>query len=151
MKHEDAERLLKRVAVLRHPCDLDLLVFFARHPRALITSEQLAVWLGYELKQIADSLEVLLNADVLTRAQNPTHAARMYVLNIGGTGGGWLPSLLALAATREGRLAMVQVLARRPAKDSGPTSRQRDGAVTSRPRPVVVRRNRDEDPDAMAG
>jgi hypothetical protein len=72
MKHEDAERLLKRVALLRHPCDLDLLVFFARHPRALITSEQLAVWLGYELKQIADSLEVLLNADVLTRAQNPS-------------------------------------------------------------------------------
>jgi hypothetical protein len=37
--------------------------------------------LGYELKQIADSLEVLLNAEVLTRTQNPTHTARMYVLS----------------------------------------------------------------------
>jgi hypothetical protein len=30
------------------PCDLDLLIFFARHPRILLASEQLAVLLGYE-------------------------------------------------------------------------------------------------------
>ena len=151
MTHE-AQRLLERVGVLRHPCDLDLLLFFSRHPRALITSEQLAVWLGHELKQIADSLDVLLNAGVLTRTQNPTHAARRYVFNIGGTSGGWLPSLLALASTREGRLAIVEVLSRRaPKQTDGPTSRRAGTALTSRPRPVVVRRSRDRDPDARAG
>ena len=153
MRHQDAQRLLARVEVLRHPCDLDLLLFFARHPRALISSEQLAAWLGYELKQIADSLEVLLTAGVLTRTQNPTHAARLYVFNIAGTGGGWLPSLLAYASTRAGRLAVIEVLSHRPpAQADGPSShRAPDGANTSRPRPVVVRRKRDQDPDAMAG
>jgi hypothetical protein len=153
MKHEDAQRLLDRVTVLRHPCDLDLLLFFARHPRAIITSEQLASWLGYELKQIADSLEVLLSADVLTRTQNPTHAARMYVFKIEGPSGGWLPSLLALASTRAGRLALIEVLSHRAPKPSdGPSSRRAsDMSVRSRPRPVVVRRNRDQDPGTMAG
>ena len=153
MKHEDAERLLKRVVVLRHACDLDLLLFFARHPRALISSEQLAAWLGYELKQIADSLEVFLTAGVLTRTQNPTHAARMYVFNIAGIGGGWLPSLLAFASTREGRLAVKEVLSRRGTTHAdGPSShRAGHGAATSRPRPVAVRGTRDQDPDVMAG
>jgi hypothetical protein len=78
MKHEDADRLLDRIGMLRHPCDLDLLLFVARHPRTLITSKQIAAWLGYELKQIADSLEVLLEGGLRTRRQNPTHAARRY-------------------------------------------------------------------------
>lgn len=136
MKHE-AQRLLERVGVLRHPCDLDLLLFFSRHPRALITSEQLAAWLGYELKQIADSLDVLLTAGVLTRTQNRTHAARMYVFNIGGTSGGWLPALMSLASTREGRLVMIDVLSQRaPEQTDGPTSRHTDGAaMMSRARP----------------
>ena len=113
MKLKDVHRLLDHVGMLRHPCDLDLLLFFARHPRTLITSEQIAVWLGYELKQIADSLEILLEGGLLTRTQNPTHAARLYVLAIGGTTGGWLPSLLELASTRQGRLAIREVLSRR--------------------------------------
>ena len=152
MKHE-AQRLLERVGVLRHPCDLDLLLFFSRHPRALITSEQLAAWLGYELKPIADSLDVLLNAGFLTRTQNPTRAARMYVFNIGGTSGGWLPALMSLASTRAGRLAMIDVLSHRaPEQTDGPTSRHAGGAaMMSRARPVVVRRSRDRDPDARAG
>jgi hypothetical protein len=153
MKHEEARRLLERAGVLRHPCDLDLLLFFARHPRALISSEQLAAWLGYELKQIADSLDVLLNAGVLTRMQNPTHAARMYVFASGGPAGGWLPPLLAFASTREGRLAMVDVLSRRTPKETdSPTSGHAGNAtVTARLRPVVVRLNRDQKPDVIAG
>jgi hypothetical protein len=153
MKSEGTQRLLERVGVLRHACDLDLLLFFARHPHALITSEQLASWLGYELKQVADSLEVLLSADVLTRTQNPAHAARMYVFNVGGSSGGWVPALVAMASTREGRLAMIKVLSRRPPKPSDdPTSHQAsDTSVTSRARPVVVRRNRDQDPGTRAG
>jgi hypothetical protein len=85
VSRDDAHLLLDRIGVLKPACDLDLLVFFARHPRALLTSEQLAAWLGYELKQIAESLEVLLEAGLLARTQNPTHAARMYVFSIGGS------------------------------------------------------------------
>lgn len=149
---EDIDRLLDRVGVLRHACDLDLLVFFARHPRALLTSEQLATWLGYELKQIAQSLEVLFDAGFITRTQNPTHAARMYVFAIGGSNGGWLPTLLKLASTRVGRLAMVAALSRRTSTDTnGPVARERQIGVTSPRRPVVVRRQSDETPDTKTG
>lgn len=107
MNHEDPRHLLDDVRVLKHPCDLDLLLFFSRHPRALVTSEQLSSWLGYELAQIAESLDVLLSAGILTRTQNPAHAARLYVLSTAVVGGGSFPSLLHLASTRTGRLAIV--------------------------------------------
>jgi hypothetical protein len=55
-----ARRLLAQIdEVMRHPCDLDLLIFFARHQRTLMGSEQLAILLGYEFKQIAVSLDIL--------------------------------------------------------------------------------------------
>ena len=117
MNHEDARHLLDRIGVLRHPCDLDLLIFFARHPRSLLASESLASFLGYDLKEIADSLDVLLSARLLTREQTSAHAARLYVFvgddTDGEEKGDWLASLLALASTREGRLALRQTLTRR--------------------------------------
>ena len=117
MGPEDAHRLLDRIGVLRHACDLDLLLFFARHPRSLLASESLAAFLGYDLKEIAESLEVLMTAGLLTREQTPAHAARLYVFAIGdadgGSGNGWLPSLIAMASTREGRLALRHALLRR--------------------------------------
>jgi hypothetical protein len=113
MKHEDADRLLDRIGMLRHPCDLDLLLFVARHPRTLITSKQIAAWLGYELKQIADSLEVLLEGGLRTRRQNPTHAARMYVFAIGGTAGGW-------QCCAVGQDVVWVVFGSRPLASSGP-------------------------------
>ena len=79
MDADGIERLLDRIRLLTHPCDLDLLLFFARHPRALVTSEQLAAWLGYELPQMAHSLDVLLEGKLLTRTQNRAHAARSSV------------------------------------------------------------------------
>ena len=39
---EEVQRLLSRAPIIRSACDLDLLVFFHRHPRVLLTSEQLA-------------------------------------------------------------------------------------------------------------
>jgi len=153
MKVEHARRLLDRIGVFRHPCDLDLLVFFARHPRALLTSEQLAAWLGYELKQIAASLEVLLAAGLLTRTQNTTHAARMYVFAINGTNGGWLPDLLESASTREGRLALRQALTPpAPGEAGGPVANgEREATTAPRPRPFVVRRKADESQETKAG
>lgn len=141
VNREHVDRLLDQIAVVRHSCDLDLLLFFARHPRTLLTSEQLAIWLGYESKRIAASLEVLLVAGFLTRTQHPTHAARMYVFDITGTTGGWLPPLLDLTSTREGLLSMKEALASRGLNDlGGPVAR---GLLATpdgpRPRPFVVR------------
>lgn len=138
MTREDAHRLLDRIGALKHACDLDLLVFFARHPRALLTSEQLAAWLGYDLQQIAESLELLLGAGILTRTQNPTHAARLYVFSSEGPGGGWLSTLLTLASTRAGRLSMIEELSRRASEaDDAPVARK--PRASTRPRPFVVR------------
>ena len=125
MNREDVRRLLERIAVLKHACDLDLLVFFARHPRSLLTSESLRGFLGYDLKEIAESLDVLLAAGLVLRSQTPAHAARLYVLagegTNGGTKGRWLPSLLALASTREGRLALREALPHQRREGDGHT------------------------------
>jgi hypothetical protein len=116
MNATHARGLLDRIKVLRHPSDVDLLVFFARHPRALIASEQLATFLGYEIKQIAESLDVLLKAGFLRRIPNRAHAARLYVFTANGTDEGLLPPLVKLACTREGRLAIRQALTLRPVR-----------------------------------
>ena len=103
---DDARTLLTRIPAIQGSCDLDLLVFFAKHQRTLLTSEHLARLLGYPLTEIARSLDVLLGAGFLTRTQNPTRTTRMYVFTTGGTNGGALSALVALASTREGRLAL---------------------------------------------
>ena len=103
---DDARTLLTPLPALQCPCDLDLLVFFAKHHRTLLTSEHLARLLGYPLKEIAQSLDVLLGAGFLTRTQNPTHPSRMYVFAPDSTHVGALSALVARASTREGRLAL---------------------------------------------
>ncbi len=110
MNREHARRLLNSIGFLRHRCDLDLLLFFVRHPRSLLTSDQIAAFLGYDLKRIGDSLENLLSAKLLTRSQSPAHAARLYVFAVNGTSGGWLPSLVDAVSTRQGRLALRQAM-----------------------------------------
>src|SRR5437667_12652098 len=102
------EHLLNSIGVLRHPCDLDLILFFHRHPHALLTSERLAAYVGYDLNQTGRSLDLLTEAGLLERSQNPTHAARMYVLKAPQTG--WLTSLLAIASTREGRQDLIEAM-----------------------------------------
>jgi hypothetical protein len=80
MTQKDAGSLLQRAGIFRHPCDLDLFLFFVAHPRTLLSSESLATFLGYELKQIANSLEILLGAELIKRTQTTAHAARLYLL-----------------------------------------------------------------------
>jgi hypothetical protein len=123
---DNVREILDRIGVFRHPCDVDLLVFFARHPRTLMPSEQLASFLGYEQAQVAESLDVLIEAKFLERTPNSTHPARLYVFAVNGPSGGWLPALLRHAATRDGRLAI-----RRALTPEGSTGRAKAG-----PRPV---------------
>ena len=129
--------LLGHVGCLREPCDLDLLLFFYRHPRAFLISERLADYVGYDLPQVAQSLENLITARLLRRSPDSTHPARLYVLTPGSTLGGWLSSLLRIAATREGRLAVIHALKQRPAP--GPSDRAESESVVS-VRPVPRKR-----------
>lgn len=103
-------RLLARTSVVRDGCDLDLLVFLHRHPRALLTSEQLAAFVGYDIKQVAKSLDAFIDAGLLVRTQNPMHAARLYLLVLDGPKGGGLATLLKLASTRHGRQDILRAL-----------------------------------------
>lgn len=141
---EGARRALDRAGVLRTPSDLDLMVFFARHPRSLLSSESLSVFLGYDIKDIADSLDVLLSAGILRRRQTSAHAARLYELVIAGSPpGDWLPSLLELAATRRGRLALLDELDRRsragPGESGSTQNISRPGPRRITPRPDATK------------
>jgi hypothetical protein len=98
---------------VRHPCDLDLLLFFYRHPRAFLIVERLAQYVGYDLPRVTQSLETLITAGLLRQSPDSSLPARLYVLAPGSTVGEWLSSLLGFAATRPGRLAVIQALKHR--------------------------------------
>lgn len=117
MSSQDLRSMLDRIRVIRHPCDLDLLLYFHRHPCALLTAEQLVAYLGYDREQVAKSLEGLIQAGLVTRSQNPSHTARLYVLELEALPGGLLSCLIRAAATRPGRLEAMRLL--RPGNDHG--------------------------------
>ena len=129
----DTSRLL---GPLRHPCDLDLLLFFHRHPRVLVPSERLAAFVGHDGKRVRRSLDTLTEAGVLRHSPHPAHEARLYVLIRGASDGGWLEALLTAASTDEGHAALMRALkARTPEPTltavrappaSGPTAAVRD-------------------------
>ena len=132
-KDDPARALLRRLPALQRPCDLDLLVFFAQHARTLMSSEQLARLLGYQLKEIARSLDALIAAGFLTRTQNPVRLARMYVFTTGGANGGSLSAVVEFASTREGRLALRRALTLSPAgRSDGLASKAGDDPGTGR-------------------
>jgi hypothetical protein len=137
-----AGQLISRAGVLWHPCDLDLLLFFARHRRALLTSEQLSALLGCGVKDLSASLERLLDAGLLSRTPNRKHAARLYVFAAGSDPErDWLPALLTLGSTREGRLEMMRALRRRLSTEPGDSaSRGGREPASGRARPSLVQR-----------
>lgn len=110
---EAVERLLARTPAIEDACSLDLLVFLYRHPRTLLTNEQLATFVGYEMKMVARSVEKYIDIGLLERTQNPTHAARMYRLMLESPTTGGLHALLELASTRQGRRDILEVLVSR--------------------------------------
>ncbi len=127
MSTEDLRSMLDRIRGIRHACDLDLLLFFHRHPRALLTSEQLVVYLGYDGERVAKSLDGLIESGLLARSQYPSRTARMYVLELGGVPGGLLPSLLKIAATRQGRQDVMRLLESGPTGGLPPLKRSENG------------------------
>jgi|GEM_PF-2354826 hypothetical protein len=117
-EQDDARLLLARVPLIRGACELDLLGFLRRHPRSLLTSEQLAVFVGYDMKQVAKSIEAFTEAGLLGRTKNRLHSARMYSLELNGQQGEGLARLLELAGTKQGRRDLLEVLAPRQSQQS---------------------------------
>ena len=117
---ESLEHLLTIVRI-KTACDLDLLLFFARHPDALMTSEQLASFVGYDLPQIAKSLDLLVQRKLLRRTQNPTHAARLYRFRA-DYGGPRFHELLKGAMTIEGRRRIRRLLSERQPRPKRPAA-----------------------------
>ena len=135
-----ARRLLVEVGAFTRPCDIDLAIFFARHPRSLISAECLSAFLGYELNDIAESLDVLLAAGLLRRRQTSAHAARLYELTgEHSSEGDWLDRLTALASTRHGRLALLEELVQRAHTNADQSAPKADAAERRRPRRIVAR------------
>jgi hypothetical protein len=124
---EDARILLGSLGAIRHPCDLDLLLFFYRHPRALLTAESLVSYLGHPHDRVAKSLDGLIAADLLRRSQNPSRSARLYELNLDAGPGSQLAALLKIAATPQGRKEVMRLLAPGPDVAAGPNVRRKAG------------------------
>ena len=103
-------------AGLRDACDLDLLLFFSRHPRVVLSSEQLAAYVGYELPQVARALDRLLGAGFLKRLLNHGTPGRMYVLEVDHVED-WLEPLRHVCAIPDGRNALKGLLKQRQAQN----------------------------------
>jgi len=97
---------------LRDACDLDMLLFFSRHPRVVLSSEQLAAYVGYDLVEVARALELLLGAGLLKRRLNHGTPGRMYVLEV-DRAEEWLEPLRQVCATPDGRNALRALLRKR--------------------------------------
>lgn len=135
---QQARRLLERMGVLQHPSDLDLLIFFSRHPHSLLSSEHLSALLGYDINYVATALDRLVAADLVTRTQTSKHAARLFVLADGGPHRDWFPDLVRIGSTREGRLALLALLRKPPAADGPAPLRDSEAADSPKLRPFLV-------------
>ena len=110
--------MLARAPLIRGACELDLLGFLHRHPRTLLTSEHLAVFVGYDMKQVAKSIEAFIEAGLLGRTKNRLRSARMYSLELNGQQGEALTRLLELAGTKQGRRDILALLGPQPSQEA---------------------------------
>jgi hypothetical protein len=104
--------------LLAHPCDLDLLLFFSRHPRALLTLDDLVSRVGYDVQQLSVGLDTLRSAGLLTwsksKLDDSAPVSRLYQLTP-DTWDGVLPAFLWVATTAAGRRALRRALSETPA------------------------------------
>jgi hypothetical protein len=114
MAHETIPHLLDRVAAIHSRCDLDVLVYLYRHADVLLTGERVAAAVGYDLKQVAGSLDSFVFAGLLTRTRSRTDGPGLYVFTVGRPAEGALASLLHIASSRPGRLQILEALGREP-------------------------------------
>lgn len=115
-----ARRLLACTPVIQTVCDLDVLMFLHRHSRALLTTEQLAGFVGYRLTDIVKSLDAFIGTGLLDRTAQPSsHAARLFILVRTEARGDDVRALLELASTRKGRECIREALQSHQARGTG--------------------------------
>lgn len=110
---EDVRAWFDSNGEVRSVCDLDLLLFFARHSHSLLTTEQIATFVGYGLSAVTEALEHLQAAGLVGGFRDRAAEVDMYMLTVGDRGsrsGLSLSSVLELASTRDGRLAIIDAL-----------------------------------------
>lgn len=113
----DPPLLLQRMRGIRHPCDLDLLLFFRRHRCALLAAEQIAACLGYGIDQVTKSLDGLTAAGLIDRSRHSSRGAWLYRLELDHRPE--LSSLLNIAVTCEGRRDVMRLLGPEPGLGAG--------------------------------
>jgi hypothetical protein len=95
------------------PCDLDVLIFFCRHPNALLTVDDLAARVGYNVHEVGTSIEVLIGAGLLgcsgTAAERRPSEAILYRL-MPGRWDAILGPLSWLASSADGRRSLRRAL-----------------------------------------
>ena len=123
---DPAAMRLVEAAGLRDACDLDLLLFFSRHPRVVLSSDQLATYVGYEVQQVARALDLLLGGGLLKRTLHRNAPGRMYVLEVDHAEE-WLESLRRLCATPDGRNSLKALLKQRQSQNGGASHRRLTG------------------------
>jgi hypothetical protein len=122
---DQTRRLLACTPVIQTACDLDLLMFLHRHPRALLTTERLVEFVGHNATDIVKSLETFIETGLLTRTPQPSaHAARMFVLLLAEPQGRGVSALLELCSTREGRERILEALQTRGTHGNQPRTSQ---------------------------
>src|SRR5687767_8915166 len=104
MTDHRVRELLDQVRAIRNRTDLDLLLFFSRHPEALLTLEQLAAAVGHDRARMESSLDALIEGGTVVRTSNSTRAAHSFTFRPAEDAP--LQSLLQIASSRTGRLAL---------------------------------------------
>src|SRR5262245_21136684 len=108
--HPSVAEATALLGVLKSSCDLDVLVFFQRHPRAFLSTFDLAQKVGYDTPEIDASIDTLLAAGLVTSSKPRQRAtARLYEF----TPGRWdtvLPRLLWVVSTVDGRRVLRRAL-----------------------------------------
>ena len=98
--------------LLSRPCDLDVLIFFFRHPSALLSLDDVASRVGYNVHDVAASIEGLIAAGWLRCSEEGAKSrseARLYGF-MSGTWDAILGRLLWLASSPDGRRSLRRAL-----------------------------------------
>jgi DNA-binding MarR family transcriptional regulator len=115
------------IGSLQHPCDLHVLLFFSRFPRVLLTNERLAQYVGYDVQQVAKSVDRLIGSAILSRSQNPNHEAILYVFTPSHSQE-WIQQVVSTASTQEGRTRLIQSLKDLQLRRKAQRTRKRGGS-----------------------
>jgi hypothetical protein len=108
-----AEVLLQ---LLDSPCDLDVLIFAQRHPRALLTVEDIARAVGRDAEAVRASIETLMVSGLIAWIKTRRPDCEPGVLFYEFTPGTWdavLPALCWVTSSPDGRRVLRQALCRR--------------------------------------